>query len=110
MGWVESKSIWGLRPEFAEVFVGGKALERLESSGEVVGCEEVGQVRFELIVGVVEVSLYGGILDGSVHALDLAVGPGMVGLGQSKLDLMYEAEPVEGMATEACRWPLPVLR
>ena len=49
MGWVEGKSVWRLRPEFAEVFVGSKSLEGFESSGEVVGSEEVGQVRFELV-------------------------------------------------------------
>ena len=70
MDWVESKSIRGLRPEFAEVFVGREALEGLESSGEVVGSEEVGQVRFELVMGVVEVSLDGGVFDGSILAVD----------------------------------------
>jgi hypothetical protein len=109
MDWVESKSVWGLGPEFAEVFVGRESLEGFEFSGEVVGPEEVGQVRFELFMGVVEVALDGGILDGSVHALDLPVGPGMVGLSQSVFDPMKETEPVEGMAAEACGWPLPVL-
>src|SRR5882757_5364888 len=52
MDWVESKSIWCLRPEFAKVFVGRESLEGLESSGEVVCPEEVGQVRFELVMGV----------------------------------------------------------
>ena len=47
MDWVESKSVRGLCPEFAEVFVGNETLEGLESSGEVVGPEEVVQVRFE---------------------------------------------------------------
>ena len=79
MDWVESKFIWGLRPELAEVFVRREAFEGLESSGEVVGSEEVGQVRFELVVGIVEVSLDGSVLDGSVHALDLSVGPAMAG-------------------------------
>jgi hypothetical protein len=37
MDWVESKSVWGLSPEFAEIFVGREPFERLESSGEVVG-------------------------------------------------------------------------
>jgi hypothetical protein len=36
-------------------------------------------VRFELVMGVVEVSLDGSVLDGAVHAFDLPVGPGMVG-------------------------------
>ena len=51
MDWVESKSIWCFGPEFAQIFVGREALEGLESSGEVVGFEEVVQVRFELVVG-----------------------------------------------------------
>ncbi len=79
MDWVESKSIWCLRPEFAEVFVGRESFEGLESSGEVVGSEEVGQVRFELVMGVVEVSLDGGVFDGTVHALNLPVRPRVVG-------------------------------
>src|SRR5712691_8250276 len=95
---VESKSIGFVSPEFAEVFVGSEALESLESSGEVVGFEEVGQVRFELVVGVVEVAFDGGVLDGSVHALDLAVGPGMVGLGKPLFDSMEVAGAVERMA------------
>ena len=110
MDWVESKFIWCLRPEFAEVFVGREAFEGLESPGEVVGVEEVVQVRFELVVGVVEVSLDGGVFDGSVHAFDLPIGPGMVGLGQPVFDSMNETEPVKGMATEACGWSLAVLR
>ncbi len=109
MGWVQSKLLGLLSREFAEVFEGRESFEGLESSGEVVGPEEVSPVRFELVVGVVEVALDGSILDGSVHALDLSVGPGMVGFGQPMLDSMKETEPVEGMATEARRRPLAVL-
>jgi len=64
MDWVESKSVWGLCPEFAEVFVGREALECLESSGEVVCGEEVGQVRCELVASVVEEAFDGCLLDG----------------------------------------------
>ena len=46
MDWVEGKLIWGLSPEFAEIFVRREALEGPESSGEVVGFEEVVQMRF----------------------------------------------------------------
>ena len=91
MDWVESKSVWGLSPEFAEVFVGREAFERLESSGEVVGSEEVCQVRFEVVMGVVEVSLDRSVLDGPVHALDLPVGPRVVGLGEPVFDSMKVA-------------------
>jgi hypothetical protein len=66
---VESKFIRGLGPEFAEVFVEREPSECLESSSEVVGFEEVGQVHFELFVGVVKVALDRSILDGSIHAI-----------------------------------------
>jgi len=66
-------------------------------------------VRFELVMGVVEVSLDGGVLDGPVHAFDLPVGPGMVGLGEAVFDSTKETEPVEGMATKACGGSLAVL-
>jgi hypothetical protein len=49
MGWVECQSAWVFGPDFAEVFVGREAVKGLESSGKVVGSEEVGQVRFELV-------------------------------------------------------------
>ena len=110
MDCVEGKSVWGLRPEFAEVFVGRESFERLESSGEAVGLEEVCQVCFELVMGVVEASLDDSVLAGSVHAFDLPVGPGMVGLGQSMFDSVKQTQPVEGVATEACSRSLAVLQ
>ncbi len=110
MDWIERKSVWGLSPEFTEVFIGRQSFEGLESSGEVVGSEEVGQVSFELVMGVVEVALHRSVLDGPVHALDLPVGPRVVGLGEAVFDSMHETEPIERMSAEACRWSLAVLR
>jgi hypothetical protein len=86
--WVECKSVWVVDPEFANGFVGCEAAKGLESPSEVLGCDEVRQVRFELFVGVIEEAFDGGLLDGSVHAFDLSVGPGMVGLGQTVADAM----------------------
>ena len=110
MDWVEGKSVWGLRPELAEVFVWRKSLEGLESSGEVVGSEEVVQVRFELVVGVVEVALDGGVFDSAVHAFDLSIRPGMVWFGQPVFDSMDAADAIEGVSSEARSWSLAVLR
>ena len=109
-GLIEGKSVWSLSPEFAEVFVGREAFEGLESSGEVVGPEEVCQVRFEWVVSMVKVAFYGGIFDGSVPTFDLTVGPWMVGFSQPMLDPIQNTEPVEGMTTEARGGLLPVLR
>src|SRR5450756_1834321 len=110
MDWVESKSVWGLSTELAEVFVGRASFERLASAAEVVGSKEVGQVRFELVMGVVEVSLDRSVLHGPAHPFNLPLGPGMVRFGQPVFDSMNETEPVERMSAETCGWSLTVLR
>jgi hypothetical protein len=108
MDWVECKSVGVVGPEFADVFVGGEALQRLETPCEVVGCDEIGQMPLKVIVGVVEVAFDRGFFDGSIHPLDLTVGPGMIRLGESMPDAMDAAGSVEGMSAEAGRWPLSV--
>ena len=67
-------------------------------------------MRFELVVGVVEVSLDGGVLDGSVHSLDLPVRPGMVRFGKPVFDSVDMASAVEGVSAETRGQPLAVLR
>ena len=67
-------------------------------------------MRFEWFMAVVEVALHRSFLDGPVHALDLPVGPGMVGLGEPVVDVVGLAGAVEGMSTEACGWALTVFR
>src|SRR3954453_2197166 len=62
-------------PSFADELVGREALQGLEPAPEVVGGDEVSQVRAQLVVrGVVE-PLDRGFLDGAVHALDLSIRP-----------------------------------
>lgn len=61
------------------------SVEGLEPTREVVCCHEVCEVRSQLIMAVVVEALHGGFLDRAVHALDLSIGPGMVGFGQSVL-------------------------
>ncbi len=41
------------------------------------------------------VALDGCLLQGAVHPLDLAIGPGMVGFGQTVLDIILAANPIE---------------
>src|SRR3981189_2550365 len=84
---------WG--PEFADGFVGCEAAKGLESPSEVVGCDEIRQVRFELFVGVIEERIVGAFLGGPVHPFDLSVGPGMVGLGQTVADVMTKTDYME---------------
>ncbi len=68
--------------------------------GEVVGCDEGEDVRFEALdIRVVE-QFEGRVLDGAVHAFGLAVGPRMIRLGEPVLDAVLDADPVENVQAE----------
>lgn len=49
-------------PAFTDELVDGETSESPEPPGEVVGCNEVGEVCLELVVAVVAVTLNGGFL------------------------------------------------
>ena len=105
MGWIEFESLWFSCPEGADVFVGCEPFESSESTCEVVGIHEVGEMFPEVFVGFVVEALDGGFLEGSVHALDLAVGPRVLGLGQAVIDVSLGAGELEGMSAEEFpRW------
>jgi ATP-binding cassette, subfamily C, bacterial len=75
MGWIEDKSVWLACPDFADVFEGREALERLQPPPIIVGIDEVVEVHCQLRVTVIMVALDGRFLDSSVHPFDLSVGP-----------------------------------
>lgn len=75
---------WGVRP--FSVF---------EPTAEIVGVDEVLKVPTQLFVTVVMEMLDGCVLDGSVHALDLSVGPRMIDLGEPVLDTVLVTDPIE---------------
>ncbi len=72
MGWIEFEALGFFCPSGADVFVGGKSFESLESSSEFVGVHDVGEVLPELLVGLVIEALDRCLFESSVHALDLA--------------------------------------
>ena len=90
---IDVESFWLGSPAFADELIGREALKGLQSATEVVGADEVGEVLTQLVV-VVE-PFDGRIFDCPVHAFDLAVGPGVVRLGQPVLDGVGFADHVE---------------
>src|SRR3546814_1198209 len=86
MDGIDSEAFRLFGPELAYVFVGGEAFESLEPLGKVVGGEEVCEVRPQPVVAVVVVAANGGLFDRAVHAFALAVGPGVVRLGEPVVD------------------------
>ena len=83
----------------------------LEVLGEVVGPDEREDVRLEAVeIRVVE-DFERRVLDGAVHPLCLAVGPGVVGLGQLVSNAVFLACPPEDMQADIeTVWAGPVFR
>ena len=76
----------------------------------IVGVDKDLEMVPKLVVAIVMVALDGGVLDGAVHSLDLAIGPRMVGLGQAVLDAVLAADLVEAMDSVARGTSVPVAR
>lgn len=107
---IEIESLWLGGPAFADVFVRREALQGFQPPSVVVGGDEVGKVCLELIVSVVMIALDSRFLDRSVHALDLAIGPRMLDLGQPMFDAIFPAAHIEHMDRVSCRRAVRVAR
>jgi hypothetical protein len=57
--WIEPELIRVFCPAFADVFVRREASERFQPLGEIVGCQERGEVLAKLIVAVVMIAADG---------------------------------------------------
>lgn len=68
------------------MLIGREARQGLQPPPKIGGRDEVIEVPAQLFVTVVVVALDGGVLDRSVHPLDLYVRPWMVELGEAVLD------------------------
>src|SRR6202521_1108564 len=97
---IERESFALFCPGLADVFVWGEAFEGLEALCEVVSCNEVGEMAPKLVVGFVVEALDGCLFDGPAHAFDLSVRPGMLGLGETMIDIVLRTGQFEGMGAE----------
>ena len=70
----------------------------------VVGIQEELQVAPELVVALVVVAFDRRVLEGSVHPLDLPIGPRVVGLCQSMLDAVFIADAIEHVPAVKGGW------
>src|ERR1700722_4784494 len=77
MGWIEVEAFWLFCPDFADELVWREALEGLQSSAEVIGCDEVAQMAAQVFMVVVVEAFDGSFLNRAVHAFDFAIGPWM---------------------------------
>lgn len=89
MDWIEPEFFGFICPCFADRLVWGEAFEGLEPSSEIIDANEVSQMRLELLVAVVVVTLDGGLPDGAVHPLNLIVGPWMFLVGPRSMPFSW---------------------
>jgi hypothetical protein len=93
------ESAWLAGPGFADGLERCEAAKDLEPLGEVVGVQEGAEVLSELPMGFVVVAPHGRLLEGTVHTLDLAIGPRVVGLGEAMLDVVLATDVVKHVQT-----------
>lgn len=81
------------------MFIGCEAVEGLEPSPAIIGGHEIIGVHPQLVMTVVMEAFDSCFLDRATLPLDLAIGPGMIGLCQAMLDPVGLADHVETHGT-----------
>jgi hypothetical protein len=65
-------------PDGGHVFVRCEPAQGLQAATVIVGVDEALEVLPQFVVAALVVAFDGGVLDGAVHPLDLAIGPWVV--------------------------------
>jgi hypothetical protein len=97
MAWIDGKAFWFFLPALTDVFIRGKPSEGFEALGEIVGHPEGVEVLFEVLRRLVRAFFDRGFFEGAVYALDLAIGPGVIGVGEAVPHARLLADAVENM-------------
>lgn len=101
---ISGKPLGFVLEAFADKFIRCEATRGFEPAAIVVGIDKVGQVRFELLAVIIVIAFDSGLLDRSVHAFDLPIGPRVFDLGQAMLDAVFLAAHIEHMGhVSSCR-------
>ena len=72
-------------------------MKRLQPTRIVISFDEELKVFPKLVVAVVVVAFDSRFFEGAVHPLHLAIGPWVVGLGQSVFDVVLAADLIEAV-------------
>ena len=95
MVWIDDEAVWFVGPAFDDCLIWREAAQSLQSLCEVVGLDEGVEVGSQLVMRVVVVSPDGCLFQGSVHALNLAIGPRVIWLGQTMFDAIFTTDAIE---------------
>lgn len=79
IGWIDDKAFWFILPAFDDVFIRSRSSQGFEPPGEITGTQKVVEMTSQLLMIIVMIAFGGCFLESTVHALDLALDPGMIG-------------------------------
>jgi hypothetical protein len=88
---IHGKAFWLFVPAVTNIFIGREPFEGFKSFGEVISHQESVEVLFQVPMGLIIVFFDRGVLESSIHALHLAISPGMIGFGQPMHDAVFLA-------------------
>ena len=97
---IEFKAVRFNLPARTDELKRGEASQGFETFCEVVGVEEGGEVFLELGMGLVMIGANRCFLDRGIHAFDLAVGPRVVWLGESVINIVTGTREFESVSPE----------
>jgi len=79
---IDGKAVWLFVPALTDVLIRGKPSQRFESFGKVISHQERVELLFQVLMGLIVVFLDRGFSARSIHALRLAIRPGMISFGR----------------------------
>jgi hypothetical protein len=94
---IDGKAFWLLLPALTDVRRGGEPFQRFEPLGEVIGHQQGVQMCLEVVMSLVMIVFHGGVFAGTLHAFDVAIGPGMMGLRQPRVGGVLLADAVNDL-------------
>lgn len=97
-------------PDYGDIFIGDEAAEGIiQAASDVIGVEEVHEMRPELLMAIVVEALNYGFCDAAVHALYLTIGLGG-GLGKAMIDIVRLTDHIEPHLRGVCSASIARLR
>ncbi len=97
MVWIDDKAFWFVLPAFDDVFIRSGSSQGFEPAWRSYRHSESVEMFSQLLMIVVMIAFDGCFFESTVHALDLAIGPGMIGPDQAMFHTIFQIDAIEAM-------------
>jgi hypothetical protein len=97
MAWIHREPFWFVWPDCTNVFIGRQCFKACEALGDVRGQQEGVKRLFQVLMPLVIVCLDYGFFPGPGHALDWAIGPGVIGAREPVCNRLVVADTCQEM-------------